>query len=70
VIKLRLKHLPQLPHKPIRKKVIGRKHPGSMVELVERELERLALEDHVAGGLVSGRCSSSRGMISTKLQGR
>jgi hypothetical protein len=65
VSKRRLKHMPQLPHKPTVKKVAIKKRSLGLVEALEREIERLALDDHAGR-----RCSSNRGMISTKLQGR
>jgi hypothetical protein len=65
VLKPRLSHLPRLPHKPVRKKVAAMKRGISLHDAIEREMAELlqAPQD----GL---RCSSSRGMISTKLQGR
>ena len=65
VIKPRLSHLPRLPHKPLRKKVQTAKRPPSMHDKMERELSELLEADQDGK-----RCSSSRGMISTKLQGR
>lgn len=63
--KRRLGHLPRLPHKPKPKKSNGAKRPVSSHNRIEREL--LDALDPVHDGL---RCSFSRGMISTKLQGR
>ena len=63
--KPRLSHLPRLPHKPVRKKVEAVKRAPSLQDAMEREL--LDLFETAQDGL---RCSSSRGMISTKLQGR
>ena len=65
VIKPRLSHLPRLPHKPVRKKRQAAKRPPSMHDKMERELSEL-----FEGAQEGQRCSSSRGMISTKLQGR
>lgn len=65
MIKRRLGHLPRLPHKPKPKKPNAAKRPASPHDRTEREL--LDALDHTQDGL---RCSSNRGMISTKLQGR
>ncbi len=65
VLKPRLSHLPRLPHKPVRKKVVAIKRAASLHDAIEREMLELlqTTQDDL-------RCSSSRGMISTKLQGR
>jgi hypothetical protein len=65
VIKRRLSHLPRLPHKPKPKKATAAKRNLSLHDLAEREL--IEALDGAHDGL---RCSSNRGMISTKLQGR
>ena len=65
LIKRRLSHLPRLPHKPVRKKIAAPKRGPSFQSMMERELTGLL--EPVQDGL---RCSSNRGMISTKLQGR
>ena len=65
LIKRRLSHLPRLPHKPVRKKIAALKRGPSLQSMKERELTGLL--ETAQDGL---RCSSNRGMISTKLQGR
>lgn len=65
MIKRRLNHLPRLPHKPKPKKSTAAKKTPSLQDLTERELM-----DNLGGAQDGLRCSSSRGMISTKLQGR
>lgn len=61
----RLRFLPRLPHKPVRKKVDERKRGPSFDSLIEEEIACLVESDQSPL-----RCSSRRGMISTKLQGR
>jgi hypothetical protein len=61
----RLSALPRLPHKPQRKKTADRKAGPSFDQRVEQELA-----DLLQGSQDGRRCSSRRGMISTKLQGR
>lgn len=65
MIKRRLGHLPRLPHKPKPKKATAPKRTPSLTERVERELL-----EALNGAQDDLRCSSNRGMISTKLQGR
>ena len=61
----RLGHLPRLPHKPKPKRPVATKRARSLGEAADREL--MDLLDAIQDGK---RCSSNRGMISTKLQGR
>ena len=65
MIKRRLSHLPRLPHKPKPKRTTAAKRTLSLQERAEREL--MEALDGAQEGL---RCSSNRGMISTKLHGR
>lgn len=61
----RLQSLPRLPHKPVRKKPEARKRGPDFEALIDAELVA-EVRDTQPPRL----CSSSRGMISTKLQGR
>ncbi len=70
MIKRRLSHLPRLPHKPKPKKTTATKRTPSLQKHIERELAEGELFNALDGVHDGLRCSSNRGMISTKLQGR
>lgn len=61
----RLRAMPRLPHKPVRKKVDERKRGPSFDTLLDEEVAAL-----LSGDQPRPKCSIKRGMISTKLQGR
>ena len=65
MIQRRLRHIPRPPHNARPKKTSEGKRVVSWNRAIERELARILATDHDGK-----RCSLSRGMISTKLQGR